>query len=166
MNQRHFGGNTFKPSSSSWFSENSVLAEKKLSNVRSVIILSSGKGVNSLNKSDAKYTSHDRLVAINWILIRFLQGHRKLKLLPCGEFQSRMNLVMGSILTFKFSFCSIKSCFSPRTVFLFWSFAFLYLKLCLAREFSFCHIRNVKSGRVCGVRADLRSLVIISCGCA
>ena len=24
----------------------------------------------------------------------FLQGHRKLKLPPCGEFQSRMNLVM------------------------------------------------------------------------
>ena len=27
-------------------------------------------------------------------LIRFLQGHRKLKLPPCAEFQSRMNLVM------------------------------------------------------------------------
>ena len=33
-----------------------------------------------------------------WLLIKsqlgFLQGHRKLKLPPCGEFQSRMNLVM------------------------------------------------------------------------
>ena len=43
---------------------------------------------------------------------------------------------------------------------------YLYLKLCLAREFSYCHIRNVTGGRVCGLRADLRSLVIISCSCA
>ena len=35
-----------------------------------------------------------------------------------------------------------------------------------AREFTYCHIRNVTVGRVCGVRADLRSLVIISYGCA
>ena len=39
-----------------------------------------------------------------------------------------------------------------------------YLKLCLAREFTYCHIRNVTGGRVCGVSGDLRSLVIISCG--
>ena len=50
--------------------------------------------LSSSSISDAKYTSHDRLVAINWILIRFLQGHRKLKLPPCGEFQSRINLVI------------------------------------------------------------------------
>ena len=43
---------------------------------------------------------------------------------------------------------------------------YLYLKLCLAREFTYCHIRNVTGGRVCGVRADLRYLVLISCGCA
>ena len=43
---------------------------------------------------------------------------------------------------------------------------YLYLKLCLAREFTYCHIRNVTGGRVCGVRADLRYLVPISCGCA
>ena len=54
---------------------------------------------------------------------------------------------------------------------------YLYLNLCLAREFTCCHIRNVirlalsdvsffTDDRVCGVRADLRSLVIISCGCA
>ena len=42
---------------------------------------------------------------------------------------------------------------------------YLYLKLCLAREFTYCHIRNVTGGRVCGVRADLRYLVLISCGC-
>ena len=45
--------------------------------------------LSSSSISDAKYTSHDRLKAINWILIRFLQGHRKLKLPPY-----RMNLVM------------------------------------------------------------------------
>ena len=33
-------------------------------------------------------------MAINWILIRFLQGHRKSELPPCGEFQSRTNLIM------------------------------------------------------------------------
>ena len=43
---------------------------------------------------------------------------------------------------------------------------YLYLNLCLAREFTYCHIRNVTGGRVCGVRADLRSLVLISCDCA
>ena len=44
----------------------------------------------------------------------------------------------------------------------------------LSREFTCCHIRNVIrlalsdfiGGRVCVVRADLRSLVLISCGCA
>ena len=49
---------------------------------------------SSSSISDVKYTIHDRLEAINWILIRFLQGYRKLKLPPCGEFQIRMNLVM------------------------------------------------------------------------
>ena len=43
---------------------------------------------------------------------------------------------------------------------------YLYLKLCLARELTYCHIRNVTGDRVCGVRADLRYLVLISCGCA
>ena len=42
----------------------------------------------------------------------------------------------------------------------------LYLNLCLAREFAYCHIRNVTGGRVCGIRADLRYLVLISCDCA
>ena len=37
------------------------------------------------------------------------------------------------------------------------------MKLCLAREFTYCHIRNVTGGRVCGVRADLGSLVLVSC---
>ena len=41
-----------------------------------------------------------------------------------------------------------------------------YLKLCLAREFTYCHIRNVTGGRVRGVRTVLRYLVLISCGCA
>ena len=53
----------------------------------------------------------------------------------------------------------------------------LILKLCLAREFTYCHIRNVirlalsdvsfifRDDLVCGVRTDLRSLVLISCGC-
>ena len=54
---------------------------------------------------------------------------------------------------------------------------YLYLNSCLAREFAYCHIRNfiplalsdvsfLTGGRVCGVRADLRSLVLISCDCA
>ena len=42
----------------------------------------------------------------------------------------------------------------------------MYLKLYLAREFIYYHIRNVTGGRVCGVRADLRSLVLVSCDCA
>ena len=50
--------------------------------------------LSSSSISDAKYTSHDRLKAINLILIRFLQENRKLKLPPRSEFQSRMNLVM------------------------------------------------------------------------
>ena len=36
----------------------------------------------------------------------------------------------------------------------------------LIEDLRYCHIRNVTGGRVCGVRADLRSLVLISCGCA
>ena len=54
---------------------------------------------------------------------------------------------------------------------------YLYLNLCLAREFTYCHIRNVirlalsdvsffTDGLVCGVRADLGSLALVSCGCA
>ena len=52
---------------------------------------------------------------------------------------------------------------------------YLHLKLCLAREFTCCHIRNVirlalsdvsSGGRVFGVRADLRSLVLVGCCCA
>ena len=54
---------------------------------------------------------------------------------------------------------------------------YLYLNSCLAREFTCYHIRNVirlalsdasflTGGRVCGVRADLGSLVLVSCGCA
>ena len=66
----------------------------KFARDRIVIQIVSVFRLSSSSISDAKYTSHDRLVAINWILIRFLQGHRKLKLPPCGEFQSRMNLVM------------------------------------------------------------------------
>lgn len=50
--------------------------------------------LSSSSISEAKYTIHDRLEAINRILISFLQGYRKLKLPPCGEFQIRMNLVM------------------------------------------------------------------------
>ena len=49
----------------------------------------------------------------------------------------------GSILSFKFSFCFIKSCFVhvlfPVLIFCF----YLYLNLCLAREFTYCHNRNV-----------------------
>ena len=48
--------------------------------------------------------------------------------------------------------------------------SYLYLNLCLAREFTYRHIRNVirlalsdvsffTGGRFCGVRADLGSLV-------
>ena len=66
----------------------------KFARDRIVIQIVSVFRLSSSSISDAKYTSHDRLVAINLILIRFLQGHRKLKLSPCGEFQSRMNLVM------------------------------------------------------------------------
>ena len=49
----------------------------------------------------------------------------------------------GSILSFKFSFCFIvlflsTYCF-PVLIFCF----YLYLNLCLAREFGYCHIRNV-----------------------
>ena len=49
--------------------------------------------------------------------------------------------------------------------------------LFLAREFAYCLVRNVirlalsdvcffTGDRVCGFRADLRYLVLISCGCA
>ena len=62
------------------------------------------------------------------------------------------------------------SCFDPF-------FFYLYLNLSLAREFTYCHIRNVirlalsdvsffTGSRVCGVRADLRCLVLITCSCA
>ena len=61
---------------------------------RIVILIASVFRLSSSSISDAKYTSHDRLVAINWILIRFLQGYRKLP--PCGEFQSRMDLVINA----------------------------------------------------------------------
>ena len=49
----------------------------------------------------------------------------------------------GSILSFKFRFCFIvlflsTYCF-PVLIFCF----YLYLNLCLAREFTYCHIRNV-----------------------
>ena len=72
----------------------------------------------------------------------------------------------GSILSFKFRFCFIvlflsTYCF-PVLIFCF----YLYLNLCLAREFTYCHIRNVTGGRVRGVRADLGSLVLVSCDCA
>ena len=79
----------------------------------------------------------------------------------------------GSILTLKFSFCFIKSCFLPRTVLIFCFY--LYLNLCLAHEFTYCHIRNVirlamsvffTGDRACGIRADFRYLVLFSCGCA
>ena len=40
---------------------------------------------------------------------------------------------------------------------------YVYLNLCLAREFTYCHFRNILrffiGGRVCGVRADLGTLV-------
>ena len=51
----------------------------------------------------------------------------------------------GSILSFKFRFCFIKTCFCPCTycfpvlIFCF----YLYLNLCLAREFTYCHNKNV-----------------------
>ena len=59
----------------------------------------------------------------------------------------------------------MRTCF-PVLIFCF----YLYLKLCLVREFTYFHIRNVirlalsdvssfTGDRVCGVRADLRSLV-------
>ena len=67
----------------------------KFARDRIVIHIVSAFRLRSFSISDAKYTSHDRLVAIKWILIRFLQGHQKFKLPPCGEFQSRMNLVMS-----------------------------------------------------------------------
>ena len=67
----------------------------KFARDRIVIQIVSVFRLSSFSIGDAKYTIHDRLVAINWILIKFLQGHRKLKLPPCGEFQSRMNLVIG-----------------------------------------------------------------------
>ena len=52
--------------------------------------------LSSSSIGDAKYTSHDRLMAIIKLnpINRFLQRHRKSKLPPCCEFQSRMNLVM------------------------------------------------------------------------
>ena len=43
-------------------------------------------------------------MAINGILIRFLQRHRKSKLPPCGEFQSRMNLVMMYVASISWDF--------------------------------------------------------------
>ena len=45
------------------------------------------------------YSGHDRLMAI--FELEFLQGHRKSKLPPRGEFQSRMNLVT----LVRFCFC-------------------------------------------------------------
>ena len=112
----------------------------KFARDRIVIQIVSVFHLSSSSISDAKYTSHDRLVAINWILIRFLQGHRKLKLPPCGEFQSRMNLVMRPEVA-GYIWTKLRMCwFTPSTKRLKWWLEFtLHTK---AGSLGFCEGRH------------------------
>ena len=96
---------------------------------------------------------------------------------PVYYFESYFNFTLiyqSYILSLVFLSLSLvlSTYYFPVLIFCF----YLYLNLCLAREFTYRHIRNVirlalldvssTGGRVCGVRADLGSLVLVSCGCA